>query len=60
MTTLPRPPVFPDATATQLVELQTIAEATLGRPVHDSVAFRRNCRRFGLGDSLNIEHDVAE
>ncbi|WP_211602030.1 hypothetical protein [Gordonia polyisoprenivorans] len=41
-----------------LDELEQIAVKTLGHQVHDSKAFRRHCIVFGLGDALNIEHDV--
>ena len=39
-------------------ELERIAVATLGFPVSDSAVFRRNCRTLGLGQALNIEHDL--
>lgn len=51
-------PVLPYATPCELAELQRIAEASLGRPVHDAQQFRDNCQQLGLGDALNLEHDL--
>jgi hypothetical protein len=53
-------PVLAHATAEQLDALRRAAEATLGRPVRDAAAFRYNCRLLGLGDALNLEHDLAD
>ena len=60
MTTFQPPPVLPDASAAELTKLQRLAEATLGRSVHDAATFRRNCCQFGLGEALNIEHSLAD
>ncbi|MCF8785256.1 hypothetical protein [Rhodococcus ruber] len=53
-------PVLAHATDEQLDVLQQAAEATLGHPVQDAAVFRHNCQMLGLGDALNLEHDLAD